>query len=135
ASLTRLNFHPSDPGMMNSQAQNPVASRVVHSINYLELGDRGQVVLAGSHGGLYSGYKAVRTGVRAVVLNDAGVGLEDAGIAALGSAELFGLPVATVDSRSARIGDGADMLVRGVISHANAPTSATGVVPGMRCSE
>ena len=33
---------------------------------------RGQVVICGSHGGLYCGYLAAAAGLRAVILNDAG---------------------------------------------------------------
>lgn len=107
--------------------------RVIHSINYIQPGDLGAVVLAGSHGGLYSGYKAVGTGVRGIVLNDAGVGMDNAGIAALDYCARFAMAAATVDSHSARIGDAADMLQRGVISHANAPARKLGIREGLRC--
>lgn len=115
-------------------ASDPQAVRILHSVNYILPSDRGRVVLAGSHGGLYSGFKAVGTGVRAAVFNDAGVGLDNAGIASLAYAERFGVAVATVASQSARIGDGDDMLTRGVISHANGLARGAGVIPGMHCA-
>jgi 3-hydroxyisobutyrate dehydrogenase len=40
---------------------------------------RGRVLVCGSHAGAYAGYLTVRAGVRAVILNDAGVGRDDAG--------------------------------------------------------
>ena len=92
---------------------------------------RGAVVVSGSHGGRYCGYLALKAQVRAVILNDAGIGKDDAGIASLADVEPFGLAAATVSNMSCRIGDAADMIARGVISHANAPARAAGVAPGM----
>lgn len=45
------------------------------------------------------------------------------------------MAAAAVDCRSARIGDGADMLARGVISHANLFAARCGVVSGQSCNE
>ena len=95
----------------------------------------GKVLVAGSHGGIIAGYYGASAGVRALILNDAGIGKDAAGIAALPYLAVIGMAAATVGHRSARIGDGADMLARGVISHANAVASALGVTPGMRCDE
>ena len=43
--------------------------------------------------------------------------------------------MAAVDARTARIGDGADMLQRGIVSAANRHAAACGVKPGMPCRE
>jgi uncharacterized protein YunC (DUF1805 family) len=91
----------------------------------------GAVVVSGSHGGRYCGYLALKAQFRAVILNDAGVGRDNAGIASLAHVEPHGLAAATVSNMSCRIGDAADMIARGVISHANAPARAAGVAPGM----
>jgi len=66
---------------------------------------RGRVLLCGSHAGAYAGFLAARAGVRAVVLNDAGVGLENAGIGALLHCQALGVAAAAVAHTSARIGD------------------------------
>ena len=95
----------------------------------------GAVVISGSHGGIYPGYLAARAGVRAVILNDAGIGKENAGIGSLGYLEVLGIAAATVSHLSCRIGDTGDMLARGVVSHANAMARARGVAPGMRCAQ
>jgi uncharacterized protein YunC (DUF1805 family) len=71
--------------------------------------------------------------VRSVVLNDAGIGKDEAGVAGLPYLESIGMAAATVDHASARIGDGADMLARGVISRANRFASNLGVKPGVSC--
>lgn len=95
----------------------------------------GAVLVSGSHGGRYPGYLAARAGVRAVVLNDAGVGLDEAGIGSLAYCEALGIAVATVSHRSCLIGDTADMVARGTISHANAFARAAGVAAATACSD
>ena len=60
-----------------------------------------------------------------------GVGRERAGIGGLGYLDELGMPAAAIGHRSARIGDGADCLSRGVISFANARAAAAGIVAGM----
>lgn len=95
----------------------------------------GAVMVAGSHAGVMAAYLAAKGGLRAVVFNDAGRGLDDAGIGGLGYLQALGIPAAAVDCMTARIGDGADMNARGIISHANALAAALGVTRGMRCAE
>jgi len=100
------------------------------------LGDvSGQVLVAGSHGGVIAAYLGATAGAHALILNDAGIGKDRAGIAGLAWLEDIGMAAATVDSRSARIGDGADMLRRGVISHANLHATLAGVFSGQSCRE
>ncbi len=96
---------------------------------------RGAVLVAGSHGGVIACYLGATAGAHAMILNDAGIGLDAAGIAGLKWLEATGMAVATVAHTSARIGDGADSLARGVISHANACAAAAGVHPGQRASD
>jgi hypothetical protein len=105
---------------------------VAESVTQLGPGVRGAVLIAGSHAGVIAAYYAARAGARAVVLNDAGVGKDGAGIAGLAYLDAIGTAAAAVAHDSARIGDGADALARGVVSHVNAAAAACGVVPGMR---
>jgi hypothetical protein len=95
----------------------------------------GRVLVAGSHGGVIAAYLAAKAGVHAFILNDAGVGKDRAGIAGLFHLEDIGMAAAAVDCMSARIGDGADMLARGIISHVNAFAALCGVVAGQSCQE
>lgn len=104
---------------------------MLNSITDIAPDDAGAIVLSGSHGGLYPAAIASRAGLRAVVFNDAGVGLEDAGVAGVLALAGVGMAGATVDGMSARIGDTADMLDRGRISRANAVAAALGVAEGM----
>jgi hypothetical protein len=101
------------------------------SVTELDARHRGAVLVAGSHGGRIAAYYAARAGVHAVILNDAGIGKEEAGVAGLAALAAIGMAAAAADCATARIGDGADMLARGVISRANAVAAACGVVPGM----
>ena len=105
------------------------------SVTELGAAVRGAVLVAGSHGGLIACYLGAMAGAHAMILNDAGVGLDDAGIAGLKWLEPIGMAGATVAHTSARIGDGADSLARGVISHVNACAAAAGVHPGQRASD
>lgn len=91
------------------------------------------MLVAGSHAGVIAACYAARAGVRAVILNDAGVGRDAAGIAGLAHLDAIGMAAAAVAHTSARIGDGADALERGVVSHVNASAAACGVRPGMTC--
>jgi hypothetical protein len=111
-----------------------IAPRAIDSMNHVTPADRGRVIVASSHGGLYCAYKAHSVGARGVVLNDAGVGKDGAGIASLAYCDAVAMPAATVAHTSARIGDVADMLSRGVVSHANAAARALGVASGMTCA-
>jgi hypothetical protein len=95
----------------------------------------GAVVVNGSHGGLYAAYLAAKLGVAAAVFNDAGVGRDRAGIAGLDYLAGLGIPAATVGHDTARIGDGADMIARGMLTHANPPAAALGCEPGMSCRD
>lgn len=96
---------------------------------------RGRVVVCGSHGGSFAGLCAVAAGVRAILLNDAGVGLDDAGIAGLAICERAGVAAAALDHRSCRIGNADDAMARGIVSVANAPAAALGVAPGISAAE
>jgi hypothetical protein len=96
---------------------------------------RRAVVVSGSHGGRYPGYLAAKAGVRAVILNDAGGGLDNAGAGALAYLAGYGIAAATIAHTSARIGDAADMLRRGLVSQVNAAAQTVGVAIGMPCKE
>ena len=95
----------------------------------------GAVVVNGSHGGVYAAYLAGKLQVAAAIFNDAGVGRDQAGIAGLEYLEGFGIAAAAVGHDTARIGDGADMMRRGSVTHANASAWALGCRPGMACRD
>jgi hypothetical protein len=96
---------------------------------------RGRAAIAASHGGAYAAYCAAKAGVKAVILCDAGVGRERAGIGGLDYLDRLGVAAAAIGHRSARIGHGADCHARGVISYLNAHAARQGVAPGMTARE
>lgn len=94
-------------------------------------GPAGCVVVSGSHGGNSAGRFALQAQVLLAVFNDAGVGKDDAGIAALALMQHQGVAACTVAHSSARIGEAASTWQDGVISHANMAAQALGAVRGL----
>ncbi len=111
------------------------AAIVRDSVTELDAGARGRVVLAPSHAGRYAAWFAAKSGVSAVILSDAGIGLNRAGVAGLDLLATLDVPAAAVDVWSARIADGQDCLSRGVLSTVNAPAAVLGIAPGMAVGE
>jgi hypothetical protein len=109
--------------------------RVVDSITELGPADEGCVAVSGSHGGISSARFALAARPRLSVFNDAGVGKDNAGIAALAFLQAQGLAACTVEHRSARIGDAHSTLNDGIISHVNALAAALGILPGQPCRQ
>lgn len=108
---------------------------VVDSITKLPPDARGAIAIAGSHGGVYPAFLAAAAGLRGVVLHDAGIGLDEAGVACLAYLERLGRPAATVAHTSARVGDGADMARRGVVSRVNGSAARLGAEPGQAAAD
>lgn len=90
----------------------------------------GRVAVCGSHGGVFAAMLASQAGLRAVVLNDAGIGFERAGIAGVQQLGQNGMAAAAVDCMSAEIGSASDAMANGVISFANTVALALGVKVG-----
>jgi hypothetical protein len=102
------------------------------TVTALDDGDAGLLAVTGSHGGTSSAAFALAAPCRLVVFNDAGVGKDAAGIAALALLQSAGRAAATVAHTSARIGDALDAYEHGVVSHVNAAAAALGLAPGQR---
>lgn len=99
---------------------------------------RGGVVVSGSYGGEYNAWHAAKWGIRGVVLNDAGVGWDNAGIKGLPYLDRINLAAATADAFTCHIADGEEMLANGKISHVNLAAKALGCSPGQsvrQCAE
>lgn len=108
--------------------------RVVDSITQPD-NSEGNVIVAGSHGGISSGRYAAQLGLTGILFNDAGVGKDEAGIRSLTYLDDLGLPTATVDNESARIGDGVSMVQTGKISYVNDAAAACGCEVGQSAIE
>lgn len=95
----------------------------------------GAVVVTGSHGGDSAARFALDGQPFLVVFNDAGVGLDGAGISGLQLLQAAGIAAAAVAHTSARIGHAGSTWHDGVISHAKGLAAASGVSPGRLCRE
>ncbi len=105
------------------------------SVTTLDERHAGAIVVTGSHGGVIAAHYAAAAHLRAALFNDAGVGLDDSGIAGLALLDEIGTAAVAVAHTSARIADARDTLEHGVVSHANRTARALGVVPGTRCAD
>ena len=119
-------------GLSGGAACSPL--RVVDSITELRPHDAGCIAVSGSHGGISSAQYALAARPLIAVFNDAGVGKDAAGLAALAFLQGHGVAACTVAHDSARIGEARSTLADGVVSHCNELARALGVAPGQACS-
>jgi uncharacterized protein YunC (DUF1805 family) len=93
------------------------------------------VVVSGSYSGVLPARFVADRRPRAAIGLDCGIGPEGAGIAGLWFYEALGIPAATADVSTVLLGDGVDVVERGVISRVNAIAAACGVDVGMAVRE
>jgi uncharacterized protein YunC (DUF1805 family) len=115
-------------------AAGPVRAVALDSASMVDESCVGVVVVTGSHGGTTGG-RAVRAAVAAAFFNDAGVGKENAGISRLPLLDADAIPGGTAGCNSARIGDGWDTYISGVLSHVNQTAQTFGLRAGMPVRE
>ena len=109
--------------------------RIVDSITELKPGlDAGCLAVSGSHGGISSAQYALAARPLIAVFNDAGVGKDEAGLAALPFLQGHAIAACTVAHTSARIGEAHSTLEEGVISHCNALAAGLGATAGQTCA-
>jgi hypothetical protein len=88
------------------------------------------VVVTGSHGGASVVRYARAAPAFLFVFNDAGIGKDGAGIAALDMLAVDGIAAVAVSHDSARIGEAQDTWDHGVVSAVNAPAQRLGLAAG-----
>jgi len=95
--------------------------------------DAGAIVVTGSHGGLLGGRpeSAVKEAVRAAVYNDAGIGIDEAGLGRLPALAARGIAAATVAAATARIGDARSTWQSGIVSAVNRAAATAGARAGI----
>jgi hypothetical protein len=116
-------------------ANEDVKIMTVASCSFVRDEHRSHVVVSGSYGGRYNAFNAAKWGVRGVIMNDAGIGKDNAGIRGLEYLDQINLAAATADAQTCHIGDGDHMLAHGVISHVNRPAADLGCRPGQSVRE
>ncbi len=97
--------------------------------------DRNKVVASGSHGGVLAGETAAAIGPALALFNDAGFGIEQAGVAGLPILDRAGIAGATVAALSACIGDGRSTLLDGQLSEVNETAYRLGARAGRSALE
>lgn len=137
-SLTQSLYpNPSENKLLKREVASGPRGRVLvmDSITKVLPEDKDTIVVSGSHGGVSSGEFALEVPLRAAFFNDAGVGKDGAGIAALDMLQERGVAGGTVSHVSGRIGDSQDMWDHGVVSHVNGLARGMGIFPGQILSE
>jgi hypothetical protein len=107
-----------------------------------EIGGRGSSsanagVVSGSHGGRSAAGFVLDHPHKpyAVFFNDAGIGKDRAGIVGLDLLQTIGVACCAYSHESARIGEAADGLANGVLTHCNARANHLGLRPGLTVAE
>jgi uncharacterized protein YunC (DUF1805 family) len=113
-----------------SAANEEVKILTVASCSFVRAEHRSHVIVSGSYGGRYNAFNAAKWGVRGVIMNDAGIGKDNAGIRGLDYLDQINLAAATADAQTCHIGDGDHMLEHGIISHVNRTAATLGCAPG-----
>jgi hypothetical protein len=98
---------------------------------------QGTIVVTGSHGGLLGGKPetALKYNALAALFNDAGIGIDEAGVTRLPALDMRGIAAATVAAASARIGDARSTYEDGIVSRVNARAAAIGLAAGFTARE
>ena len=108
---------------------------IADSATSISEGNKNDVFICASHCGANVGQYAAQANVKALIGNDAGKGLEDAGVAGLKVIDEKGIPGAAVSAMSAEIGVGPTTYETGIISTVNKAAQKIGVKPGMTAKE
>jgi hypothetical protein len=114
-------------------SEGPPRVWALDSVSLTTHDDDGDILVTGSHGALLGGdpSSAVKSDPLAVVYNDAGGGPDDRGRTRLPALDARGIAAATVEARTARIGDGRSTYETGIVSTVNVTAERRGATPGM----
>ena len=110
---------------------NELTPLLLDSVTDANPGSAGSVLVCGSHGGLYVAFCASQAALRAVMLNDAGVGFQNAGIQGVLALADIGMAAVALSHLSCRIGSAIDAWNCGRVSTVNSVAQELGVQIGM----
>ena len=102
---------------------------LIDSITQVREEDAGAIVVSGSHGGTSSGRYAATVPAALYAFNDAGVGKDRAGIAALADLDALGIAAVAVGHDTAAIGSARETW-EGTVRHVNEAARAMGARVG-----
>jgi hypothetical protein len=108
---------------------------LVDSVALVTAEMRGQLVVTGSHGGTSAAKLALAHPPAIVVFNDAGVGLDEAGIAGVALLDRHNVAAVAVSHLSARIGEAESTLATGTLTYVNACARTRGIDLPLSCRQ
>ena len=109
---------------------------IANSATSIAEDNKNDIIVDGSHcGANIAPDYILPSSARGMIGNDAGIGLENAGVASLKTLEEHGIPAAAVAAMSAEIGIGQSTYDEGVISTVNEVAKKMGVAVGMTAKE
>ncbi len=108
---------------------------VIDSISAVTHEMRGQIVVTGSHGGISAAHLALAHPPGLAFFNDAGMGLDHAGVKGLELLNEAGVAACAVSHETARIGEATSTLGTGRISAVNSLAAHSGIRVGQTCAE
>jgi len=108
---------------------------VIDSVSAVTAEMRGQIVVTGSHGGVSAAHLALAHPPGLAIFNDAGIGLDDAGVRGLELLNDQNVAACAVSNETARIGEAASTLATGRISAVNTLAVQAGIAPGQTCAD
>ena len=108
---------------------------LLDSQSYITPACDGKILVAGSHGARNVGEFTLPHHPKFCVLNDAGIGKNQAAVQGIIYLGENGIPACAVDSMTAMIGDATDTWENGIISFVNTVAEEMGVKIGMTVPE
>jgi hypothetical protein len=105
------------------------------SISAVSAETRGHIVVSGSHGGVSAARLALAHPPALVIFNDAGIGLDEAGIAGLHVLQAEGVAACAVSHMSARIGSAQSTFDNGLVTSINEHARSANVQVGMTAQQ
>ncbi|MBI3825679.1 MAG: hypothetical protein HY294_06775 [Candidatus Rokubacteria bacterium] len=105
------------------------------STSFVDATNGSDVLCVGSHGGRVNALPLLVAPPRGVIFNDGGMARDRSGMGGLATLDEIGVPAATVDAMSARIGDPESAWHTGVISARNEAAARLGVLIGQPARE
>ncbi len=117
--------------------ETPIRVIACDSASLVKPDDANAFIITGSHGGVIAGRPGygIAAQAKGAVFNDAGIGIDQAGIQRLKILDQTNIPAGTVDAMSACIGDALSAWESGILSHINTQAEKHGVTTGMTVLE
>ncbi len=133
-------FEGAIPGYEETRSvlqKTPVLTIACDSASLVMSDDAGAFIITGSHGGAIAGRPdyGIAAQAKGAVFNDAGVGIDRAGVRRLEILDRAGIPAGTVDAMTACIGDAVSAWESGVLSYVNSQAEKRGVTAGLTVQE